>query len=153
MSISIRPMTPADHNIVQEVARTLALWWQPIDQMTLAADLRDHHGIVAEDEEGEIVGFLTYRFDKPRIAEITWLGVEIHQQARGIGTALLDYFENLLADEDVDAIELSTVPPDHEDAFISTNAFYARHGYRPIRRENHFYAFGRPRVLLRKQLT
>ncbi len=153
MTISIRPITPADHPAVQDVARSLALWWQPIDQMTLAADLREHHGILAADDQDGTIGFLTYRFDKPKTVEITWLGVHIEQQARGIGSLLLDHFETLVAAEDVNAIELSTVPPDHEDAFVSTNAFYTHRGYHPVRRENHFYAFGRPRVLLRKKLN
>jgi ribosomal protein S18 acetylase RimI-like enzyme len=152
MKLRLRKMTPDDHDAVFAVARTLSAWWQPIDQMTLAMDVREHSGMVAESETGEMVGFLTFRLDKPGIAELTWLGVRSDLRSQGIGSQLLDWLETTMAEQGIEGIELSTVPPDHEETFAPTYAFYKQRGYRIMRRENHFYAFGRPRVLLRKDL-
>jgi ribosomal protein S18 acetylase RimI-like enzyme len=152
MKIHLREMTPSDHEAVFALARTLAAWWQPIDQMTLAMDVREHYGMVAEDENGEMVSFLTYRLEKSDVAELTWLGVRAELRSQRIGSIMLDWLETTMAEKGIDAIELSTVPPDHEETFAPTFAFYKQRGYRIMRRENHFYAFGRPRVLLRKDL-
>lgn len=152
MKIHLREMTPRDHDDVFALARTLTEWWQPIDQMTLAIDVREHIGMVAENETGELVSFLTYRIDKQSVAELTWLGVRADIRSQGIGSTMLDWLETTMAQQGIEAIELSTVPPDHEDIFVPTFAFYKQRGYRIMRRENHFYAFGRPRVLLRKDL-
>jgi len=153
MNLRLREMTPDDHDTVFAVARTLSAWWQPIDQMTLAMDVREHWGMVAENESAEMVGFLTYRLDKAGIAELTWLGVRSDLRSLGIGSQMLDWLESTMVERGLGAIELSTIPPDHEETFAPTYAFYKRRGYRIMRRENHFYAFGRPRVLLRKDLV
>ncbi len=153
MKIHLREMTADDHDAVFALARTLAAWWQPIDQMTLAMDVREHIGVVAENDTGELVGFLTYRLNKPQVAELTWLGVRSDLRSRGIGSRMLDWLEKTIQQQGLEAIELSTVPPDHEDMFVPTFMFYKQRGYRIMRRENHFYAFGRPRVLLRKDLA
>lgn len=152
MNLRLREMTPQDHDAVFALARTLSAWWQPIDQMTLAMDVREHIGMVAENETGDLVGFLTYRLDKPAVAELTWLGVRSDLRSHGIGSQMLDWLEKRMAQLGIEGIELSTVPPDHEETFVPTYTFYKRRGYRIVRRENHFYAFGRPRVLLRKDL-
>jgi ribosomal protein S18 acetylase RimI-like enzyme len=152
MKIQLREMTPSDHDSVLALARTLASWWQPIDQMTLAIDVRDHMGMVAESENGEMLGFMTYRVEKPSIAELTWLGVRADIRSQGVGSYLLDWLEAAMQKRGLEAIELSTVPPDHEQVFTATYGFYEARGYHTVRRDNHFYAFGRPRVLLRKDL-
>ena len=145
-------MTRDDHEQVLDVARSLATWFHPLDQMTLSIDLREHTGMVAE-EQGEVVGFLTYRLLSDTAAELSWLGVREERQSEGIGGLLLESLERLLRRNGVETLELSTVPADHEPAFELTNRFYRRRGYTVEQREDHFYAYGRPRILLRKRLA
>lgn len=134
-----------------DVARTLAPWFQPLDQMTLAIDLRHHQGFVAE-EEGDLLGFLTFHPLNARAAELSWLGVRADQQGRGVGQRLLRTLEHHLRSQGVRSLEVSTVPADHDPAFTATNAFYRRQGFHVRQRDEHFYAQGRPRILLRKRL-
>lgn len=149
--IELRPMRPDEQEAVLEVARTLATWFQPLDQMALAIDLREHEGIVAL-EGTQIVGFLTFHLLSPDVSELSWFGVLDRMQGRGVGSVLLRHLEAELRARGVRRIELSTVPADHEAAFAATNAFYQRHGFTIERRDDDFYAFGRPRVLLAKPL-
>lgn len=144
-------MTAADQPAVLEVARTLATWFHPVDQMALALDLKEHEGFIALDG-GEVVGFLTYHFLSDKAAELSWFGVLPGRQGQGIGRYLLAQLESTLLVRGGETLELSTVPADHEPAFIPTNAFYERHGFTVQQRDDHFYAFGRPRVLFRKRL-
>lgn len=145
-------MTAEEQPDVLEVARSLATWFHPVDQMALALDLKEHEGFIALDGS-EVVGFLTYHFLSEQAAELSWFGVLPARQGQGIGQQLLDRLETALLARGATTLELSTVPADHEPAFIPTNAFYERHGFIIQQRDDHFYAYGRPRILLRKRLS
>ena len=152
MSIQIRTMRAEDHAQVLAIARMLASWFKPLDQMALVIDLQQHEGFVATEAE-EVVGFLTYHLFAPQIAELSWFGVEPMKQGRGIGHDLLVALETTLASRGVRTLELSTVPTDHDPVFAASNAFYKRYGFTIEQRDNHYYAYGRPRILLKKQIT
>ncbi|MBA3530411.1 MAG: GNAT family N-acetyltransferase [Ardenticatenales bacterium] len=151
MSIQIHPLMPQDQPEVLAVARTLAAWFRPLDQMALAIDLREQEGLVAL-ENNQVVGFLTHHMVGER-AELSWLGVLPEKQDRGIGSLLLATLEQLLLERSVLWLQLSTVPADHDVTFVGTNAFYQRHGFTVRQRDDNFYAHGRPRILLEKMLS
>lgn len=151
MSLQIRPLRLEDQEAVLAVARTLAAWFRPLDQMALAIDLRDHEGLVAREGD-ELLGFLTYHLLDAQQAELSWLGVTSAQQARGIGGRLLRALERQLRALQVERLQVSTVPADYDPTFEGTNAFYLRHGFTIQQRDEHFYAYQRPRLLLEKRL-
>ncbi|MGB0386486.1 MAG: GNAT family N-acetyltransferase [Ardenticatenaceae bacterium] len=152
MSIQIRPIKPEDYEQVLAVARTLASWFNPLDQMALVIDLPRHEGLVAT-EEAEVLGFVTYHLFRPQVAELSWFGVLPTQQGRGIGRQLLVALETTLAWRGVRTLELSTVPADHDKVFAATNSFYKRHGFTIHKWDNNYYAYGRPRILLKKEIA
>ncbi|MGH2541688.1 MAG: GNAT family N-acetyltransferase [Ardenticatenaceae bacterium] len=152
MSIEVRPVGAEDSEGVLTVARGLAAWFQPLDQMALAIDLREHEGLVALSE-GELVGFVTYHLLDPQQAELSWLGVLPEVQGQGVGARLLTELEARLAARGVRHLELNTVPADYNPAFAATNDFYLRHGFTVQTRDENFYAHARPGIRLEKTLT
>lgn len=151
MSMQIRELTEQDHELVLTLARELASWFNPLDQMALAIDLLRHKGFVAIQAQ-QIVGFVTFHLPQPQIAELSWFGVQPAKQGQGIGVRLLAMLEAALLGKGVLALEVSTVPSDHDPIFTATNAFYRRSGFVVQQRDQHYYAYGRPRILLKKRL-
>lgn len=151
MSMQIRELTKQDHELVLTLARKLASWFNPLDQMALAIDLLRHEGFVAMEGQ-DMAGFVTFHLPQSQIAELSWFGVQPSKQGQGIGVQLLATLEVALLDRGVLALEVSTVPSDHDPIFTTTNAFYRRSGFVIEQRDQHYYAYGRPRILLKKQL-
>ena len=152
MSIQIRELIEQDYELVLGLARELASWFNPLDQMALAIDLLRHKGLVATEAQ-QIVGFVTYYLPERQTAELSWFGVERGKQRQGIGARLLAALESVLLKKGVITLEVSTVPSDHDSIFTATNAFYRRSGFGIKQRDQDYYAYGRPRVLLEKQLN
>ncbi|MFP4590515.1 MAG: N-acetyltransferase family protein [Halobacteriales archaeon] len=99
----------------------------------LGERLADDRVIVADDE-GSLVGLVVHaRRDDPlvrtaSVGVIEFLYVAPTHRGRGIGSALLERAESVLAPE-VDVVELEVLEA-NEDAI----AFYEAHDYRPDRR-------------------
>ena len=56
---------------------------------------------------------------------------DFHRQ--GIGQALLQYAEGMLAADGVEFLQVKTLSPSKPDAgYESTRAFYVRYGFRPV---------------------
>lgn len=149
--IEIRTLAAGDVEAVLTLARGLADWFLPLDQIALAIDLRDHEGLVAVDGQ-EILGFLTFHFPAPQEAELSWLGVATTAQGRGVGRALLAALEAGLIDRGSRRLEVSTVPADFDARFEATNAFYRRHGFTVAGRDEGYFVHRRPRLRYVKTL-
>ncbi|HEX8681742.1 MAG TPA: GNAT family N-acetyltransferase [Ardenticatenaceae bacterium] len=151
MTVQVRLMREDDWPQVLDIARGLAAWFRPTEQMTLAIDLRAHQGLVAA-EGYRIVGFLTYHLLNAARAELSWFGIPPERQAHGVGRQLLADLEARLAARGVKVLQLSTVPSDHDAVFLPTNIFYEHRGFIVRQRDENFYSQGRPRILLEKEL-
>ena len=62
--MQIRELTKQDHELVLTLARELASWFNPLDQMALAIDLLRHEGFVAMEGQ-DMAGFVTFHFPTP----------------------------------------------------------------------------------------
>jgi len=81
----------------------------------------------------EDVGLLTLVRHSPYAAEVYVMAVlpELHRQ--GIGRALLERSEALLAADGVEFLEVKTLAPSKPDAgYHKTRAFYLAYGFRPL---------------------
>jgi GNAT superfamily N-acetyltransferase len=99
MSITIRKTEPKDYPAVLDLIKELALFERAPEKVTNTVELMEEedeyfHSIIAENEDGEIVGMAIYFF-----AYYTWVGkslylddIVVKEQFRGnkIGTKLLD---------------------------------------------------------------
>lgn len=153
-AVCVRRLTEDDYDTVLAVARSLATWFRPIDQMALAIDLTLHEGFVVErGHEPALIGFLTFHILDETTAELSWLGVHPEYQGAGVGSRLLAALEDELERRDIARVQVGTVAEESEEpAFAGTRHFYLSHGFRPIKRERNFYSRGRHRILLEKKL-
>lgn len=153
-ALRVRPLTEDDYDAALAVARSLAAWFRPIDQMAFAIDLTMHEGFVAERGcEPAPVGFLTFHILDETTAELSWLGVHPDYQGEGVGSRLLAALEDELAPRGIARVQVGTVAEESEEpAFAATRHFYLSHGFRQIKRERDFYSRGRHRILLEKEL-
>lgn len=151
-AFEVRLLTRSDEEAVLALARELAEWFRPMDQMALAIDLRTHEGFVAE-QGGTIVGFLTFHLTGSAVAELSWLGVRPDVQRQGVGNVLVSALETELRARGVRELEVSTIDASSgEPGFERARRFYQRQGFIPIRRDDNYFARGRHRLLLRKEI-
>lgn len=99
MNITIRKTEPKDYPAVLDLIKELALFERAPEKVTNTVELMEEedeyfHSIIAENEDGKIVGMAIYFF-----AYYTWVGkslylddIVVKEQFRGnkIGTKLLD---------------------------------------------------------------
>jgi GNAT superfamily N-acetyltransferase len=88
--------------------------------------------VIASLDSGE-VGLLTLVRHSPYAAEVYVMGVlpDFHRQ--GIGQALLQYAEGMLAADGVEFLQVKTLGPNKPDAgYENTRAFYFSCGFRPL---------------------
>lgn len=150
--LRVRRLDADDHESVLALARELGQWFRPLDQITLAIDLKQHEGFITE-REGALLGFLTYHVASPAVAELSWLGVRAADQRHGVGAALLAALEAELRARSVRTLLVSTLDASSEEpAFEAARRFYQRHGFEPIGHDENYFAPGRHRVLLKKVL-
>lgn len=132
MPITVRTLQQSDIAACNTINRTLPDWFGIEEGLEEAACyLRDHHGFVAEDE-GEIMGYLTYDVVLPESVEISWMAVAKSHHRRGTGRALIADLENLLRAQGVVLLSVKTLADMHPSAeYAITRGFYAAVGFRP----------------------
>jgi len=98
-----------------------------------AVAVRRDPGLVA-DQDGAVVGFLTYVYRFDEAAEITWMAVRADRRRRGVGHALVDRLADQLTGEGRRVLLVLTVSPsdpgpEPDDGYGSTRAFYRSTGF------------------------
>ena len=103
-----------------------------------ARAVRSHAGLVAVDDAGTVLGFLTHESHYPLSEEITWMAVRQDFRGVGIGRRLIARLA-----EDASGIGLhilfvitlgpSALEPGVTDGYRGTRAFYERAGFVPLK--------------------
>lgn len=128
MPVTIRPLTPEDIQLCNNINRSLPDWFG-IEEGLAEADgyLRDHQGLVAE-LGGEIVGYLTYAQLFPESAEISWMAVAKSQHRRGVGRSLIASLEAEL--QGTQLLSVKTLADSHPSPeYAITRDFYGAMGF------------------------
>lgn len=112
-----------------------------------------YHFVVARgrEEPGKLLGFACYG-QRPLTEgtyDLYWIGVDQHQQGRGIGTALLNAVEAELRDRHARLLIAET---EGKASFDSTRRFYLSAGYTLEARIRDFYRRGEDLVMFTKRL-
>ncbi|MDI6806761.1 MAG: GNAT family N-acetyltransferase [Candidatus Aenigmarchaeota archaeon] len=128
--MKIRKSTEKDFAGMMEVAKRLYPTWfdKTAINESMPVDLKIHKGYIAE-EDGKIVGFITYTSDKGKI-EISWIGIDPNYQRRGIGSKLLKRLESGLRQIGVKELRVKTVAESTiYKPYDQTRAFYRKMGF------------------------
>ena len=152
-TIHVRALHADDHEAVFDVARALATWFTPTDQLMIAADMARYEGVVAETD-GRIVGFALYTPTVRDVMVLAWIGVAPEAQRHGIGSHLLDAVERIARARGYRTLEVRTIAPDVPTPhFEMVRNFYLRRGFTIWRREAHSFGVQRHAIVLVKRLN
>ena len=114
------------------------------------------------NNENQSEFWFTYENDRPiaigycapeKMTEGTWnlylIAVHPHYQGKGVGTAMIDYIEQILKiqGERILLVETSSLA-----SFEGTRAFYRKCGYKQEARIREFYQAGEDKIVFRKLL-
>ena len=155
----VRPMTNGDHERVMEIIRATRFFLpeeikvaeELIDIYLCQPDQQDYQIVVAEDEQGEVVGYMTY--GPTPLTEGTWdlywIAVSPEVQSQGYGRLLVRHLEDEVKENGgrLVIIETSSQPK-----YLPTRKFYEKLGYREMARIPDFYRPGDDRVIFGKYL-
>ena len=155
----VRPLTSVDRERVMEIIRATRFFLpeeikvaeELIDIYLSQPDQKDYQIVVAEDENGQVVGYMTY--GPTPLTEGTWdlywIAVSPEVQGRGYGQLLVRYLENEVKKNKgrLVIIETSSQPK-----YLPTRKFYEKLGYREMARIPDFYRPGDDRVIFGQYL-
>ncbi|MGE5675296.1 MAG: GNAT family N-acetyltransferase [Mycobacterium leprae] len=156
MMVQLRTASPADAEAMLAVARSLPQWFTEGGVQEMARDFPIHQGVVAVDQEGRVVGFVTFapspHTPQEGLVEMTWLGVSPEYRRHGVGRLLVAALESECRQAGADVVQVSTLADTVEyEPYAETRAFYRRLGFSDWRVDPGFYD-GDDRLLLRKAL-
>jgi ribosomal protein S18 acetylase RimI-like enzyme len=129
----IRPLTRDDADRCEAIIRGLPDWFGLEEGIVEARGyLESHDGFVVE-EDGEVLGFLTYTSELPESAEITWMAVAAGVHRRGIGRALTDALVSRAAADGRELLLVKTLASSQPSPeYAATRAFYRSVGFVPL---------------------
>jgi ribosomal protein S18 acetylase RimI-like enzyme len=155
----IRPTIPADTPHLIAIAQATGVF-KPLEIVALEEVLDDYHATyqaqghraVTLEQEGRPIGFAYYApaAMTDRTWYLYWIAVAKTIQARGLGSRLLRWAENEIAEARgrLLLIETSGLPQ-----YEPTRRFYAKHGYHVASRIADYYADGDDMVVYGKRFS
>ncbi len=116
-----------------EIARGLRTHFDDGAMEKMPGDLRQNDLYIAEDDDGQVVGFLTVLRRSPDVGDISWMGVRNDLWRRGIGTALMTKAARDLAADGASILMVHTLSDtvDYEP-YEATRAFYSSAGFKHL---------------------
>ncbi|MBN2464871.1 GNAT family N-acetyltransferase [candidate division WOR-3 bacterium] len=104
-------------------------------------------------ESGRVVGFVTLNQRSPVAAEIHCMALRPEFHGKGLGRALVDHVEGLLASRPIEFLQVKTLGPARPNAeYERTRGFYEHMGFRPLE-ENDLWGKDNPCLMMVKHLT
>ena len=148
----VREMVPEDRLAVGELARSLSEFF-PQDIVSLIDVAIEKNPVMVGELGDVIVGFLVYTIRDSQTAEIVWMGIEEEYHGLGLGTSMLQRFEEMLEERGVRKLVASTLSytVDYKP-FEKVRTFYYHRGFSSIGIQNNYYDDGLDRLLLVKKL-
>lgn len=116
-----------------DIARGLRTHFNDIAMEQMPVDLLEHDLYIAEEGDGQVVGFLAILRRNPDVGDVSWMGVRNDLWRRGIGTALLTKAAEDLASDGASILMVHTLSDtvDYEP-YEATRAFYDAMGFKHL---------------------
>jgi len=148
--VKIRHAEPSDYGRVIGVVNT---WWSGRQMAPMLPKLFFVHfegtSFVAEDEEGELVGFLVGFLSQTHDDEayVHFVGVDPRRRGSGLGRELYERFFDAVRSEGRGVVRCVTSPVN-----VDSVAFHESIGFRVDRVDENYDGSGEARVLLVRQV-
>jgi ribosomal protein S18 acetylase RimI-like enzyme len=134
VAITVRPLERRDAASCDEIILSLPYHFgDAAGRAQCAEAVRSQRGFVADDE-GDVVGFLTFepRFDDGM--EITWMAVRAERRRRGLGRLLVERVADQAVTDGRRLLIVLTVSPSDgadeiENGYDATRSFYRASGF------------------------
>ena len=116
-----------------DIARGLRTHFNDDAMEKMPVDLREHDLYIAEEDDGQVVGFLTVLRRSADVGDVSWMGVRNDLWRQGIGTALLTKAAEDLASDGASILMVHTLSDtvDYEP-YEATRAFYGSMGFKHL---------------------
>lgn len=149
----VRPMRREDRERVLDIVQATEMFTpeevffsrEQVDIYLEQPHQRDYFLVVAESEDGRVVGFMSYGSTPLTDAayDLYWMAVAPEEQGRGYGKELVVWLEKRVQEAGgrIIVIETSSQPK-----YERTRRFYLNLGYKEISRIPDFYKVGDDRI-------
>ena len=124
--MKIRKATKKDTDFCLEIAKGLPEWFDEKGIKEIKRDLATLPTYIYVD--GSVLGYICINDKSAEVIEITQFAVEKDHQRSGVGTALLEYVENELANNRIIEVKTLDESCDYEP-YVRTRDFYNKHGF------------------------
>ena len=121
----------------------------------LDGTLEDHRWLVAETEDGTVIGAAYYAPEpfSDRMWNLYFISVAPARQGRGVGGALIDRVESELRQRGPGDAQVLIVETSSTDQYALTREFYPKHGFAQEARIRRFYGPDDHKVVFWKLLA
>ncbi|MGC9136364.1 GNAT family N-acetyltransferase [Caldivirga sp.] len=148
MSVSIKQINDCVECV--NIARDLKEWFNERGIERMILDLRDNETYGAYMGT-ELAGFITVKSSE-HLVEVLWMAVKRRYQGKGIGSALLNFIEQLAKDRGSRLIMVKTSGDTEYEPYARTRRFYEKHGFIPVLLIDNYSDWGEPMALYVKCL-
>ncbi len=137
ITIEAFPEVSIDRNIEQQFGFVGGHDWRDRKAMSIDRDCEANPaGVFVAEEDGHIAGYVTTRVDPySHIGQIPNVAVEAASRSRGLGTALLRYAMDYLADQGMVMCRIETLEQNQRGQEL-----YPKFGFREVARQIHYAA-------------
>lgn len=151
--MKIRDFSAEDAPTLLAIIKSLPDYFTNEAISDIEKDLRDARTrTLILEEDGDIVGFLSYRIDGAE-AELLWMAVRPSSRGAGAGSVLMKKTLEEIMEKNVKSVWLATLAPTTQfPPFESTRKFYEKFGFREERIDKNHYGPGDDRVIMRKHI-
>jgi GNAT superfamily N-acetyltransferase len=131
--LRIEPRTSGSGELCRRLLNELPDWFGIPEAMDDLVAKAERAGAVIAIVGGSEVGLMTLVRHTEFAAEIDVMAVAPDHHRQGIGRAMLEHAERLLAQDGVEYLQVKTLAETVEyEPYASTRAFYAACGFRPL---------------------
>jgi N-acetylglutamate synthase-like GNAT family acetyltransferase len=146
-------MASGEGRVCERVMRSLPKWFGIEEAIVHYAKACETMETYVLDESGQVVGFIALNQRSPVSAEIHCMAVRPEFHGKGLGRALMDYAEGLLASRPIEFLQVKTLGPSRPNAeYERTRGFYQHMGFRPLE-ENDLWGRDNPCLIMVKHLA
>jgi GNAT superfamily N-acetyltransferase len=149
----IRRMAKGEGALCERVMRSLPKWFGIEQAIVDYATSTEAMETYVAEAAGEVVGFVTLYQRGPVSAEIHVMAVREEFHGRGVGRALIEQVERVLASRSMEYLQVKTLGPSRPNAeYERTRGFYQHMGFRPLE-ETDLWGKDNPCLIMVKHLA